>query len=119
DHSEADQRHCELLCERLGAELTVRRAAARERGNLQAWRGKVGYEAAAGLAGRASADIAVGHTATDQVETVLYRLASSPSRRALLGMRPKEPLRKDPPRWLVRPLLGLTRAQTADYCRAR
>ena len=118
DQSEDDQRHCELLCERLGVALTVRRPAARGRGNFQAWARKVRYEAAAELADLASADIAVGHTATDQVETVLYRLASSPSRRALLGMRSKEPLRNDPHRWLVRPLLGLTRAQTADYCRA-
>ena len=35
----------------------------------------------------AAAPIATGHTATDQVETVLYRLAASPGRRALLGMR--------------------------------
>jgi tRNA(Ile)-lysidine synthase len=60
----------------------------------------------------ADADVAAGHTATDQVETILYRLASSPSRRALLGMRPRE-------RRLVRPLLSVTRAETAAYCRAR
>ena len=58
------------------------------------------------------ADVAAGHTATDQVETILYRLASSPSRRALLGMRPRDGL-------LVRPLLGFTREQTAAYCRER
>jgi tRNA(Ile)-lysidine synthase len=57
-------------------------------------------------------DVAAGHTATDQVETILYRLASSPSRRALLGMRPREGL-------LVRPLLEFTREQTAAYCTAR
>ncbi len=45
--------------------------------------------------------IAAGHTATDQVETVLYRLAASPGRRALLGM----PARAGR---LVRPLLGVT-----------
>src|SRR5205085_12289749 len=53
-----------------------------------------------------------GHTATDQVETILYRLASSPSRRAVLGMR------RDVGR-LVRPLLGFTREDTAAYCLAR
>ncbi len=53
--------------------------------------------------------IATGHTATDQVETILYRLASSPGRRALLGMAPSEGR-------LVRPLLGLTRQDTAAYC---
>jgi tRNA(Ile)-lysidine synthase len=56
--------------------------------------------------------VAVGHTATDQVETILYRLASSPSRRALLGMKPREGL-------LIRPLLRFTRAQTAAYCEGR
>jgi tRNA(Ile)-lysidine synthase len=64
------------------------------------------------LADELGADIAAGHTATDQVETILYRLASSPSRRALLGMRPREGR-------LVRPLLGFTREQTAAYCMAR
>lgn len=56
--------------------------------------------------------IATGHTASDQVETILYRLAASPGRRALLGMAPREGR-------IVRPLLSLTREQTADYCRAR
>ncbi len=56
--------------------------------------------------------IASGHTASDQVETILYRLAASPGRRALLGMAPREGR-------LVRPLLALTREQTAAYCRAR
>jgi tRNA(Ile)-lysidine synthase len=46
------------------------------------------------------------------VETILYRLASSPSRRALLGMRPRDGS-------LIRPLLGVTREETAAYCRER
>jgi tRNA(Ile)-lysidine synthase len=57
-----------------------------------------------------STAIATGHTATDQVETILYRLASSPGRRALLGMAASEGR-------LVRPLLGLTRQDTAAYCK--
>jgi tRNA(Ile)-lysidine synthase len=55
--------------------------------------------------------VATGHTGTDQVETVLYRLVSSPGRRALLGMAP---LREG----VVRPLLGLQREETRAYCRA-
>src|SRR6201999_3204712 len=50
------------------------------------------------------------HTAPDRVETILYRLASSPSRRALLGMRPREGA-------LIRPLLHFKREDTGAYCR--
>ncbi len=117
--SDEDQHHCELLCERLAVELSVQRAPVREKGNLQAWARGLRYRAAGRLARVSGADVAVGHTATDQVETVLYRLASSPSRRALLGMREREPLDDNSQRWLVRPLLEFTRAQTATYCRAR
>ncbi|HZJ10135.1 MAG TPA: tRNA lysidine(34) synthetase TilS, partial [Trueperaceae bacterium] len=76
---------------------------------LQAWARDNRYAAAARLAEAADALIATGHTADDQVETILYRLASSPSRRALLGMRPRAGK-------LVRPLLGFSRAQTTAYC---
>ncbi len=79
---------------------------------MQAWARKLRYDAAALLALSRAADIAAGHTATDQVETILYRLASSPSRRALLGMRPRDGN-------LIRPLLGVTREQTGAYCRER
>jgi tRNA(Ile)-lysidine synthase len=119
--ADADQRHCQLLCERVGVELEVVREhrpspAQRSRGagsaNLQAWAREVRYRAAAQIASRRGALIATGHTATDQVETILYRLAASPGRRALLGMVADDGT-------LVRPLLELTREHTADYCRAR
>jgi tRNA(Ile)-lysidine synthase len=107
DAADEDERHCALLCERIGVPLEVRRPSRPERGNLQAWARDVRYAAAGELAG--DADMAAGHTATDQVETILYRLASSPSRRALLGMKPRDGR-------LVRPLLRFTRAQTRAYC---
>jgi tRNA(Ile)-lysidine synthase len=52
---------------------------------------------------------ATGHTASDQVETVLYRLVSSGSAG---GIKPK---RED---GVVRPLLTLWREETEAYCRA-
>jgi tRNA(Ile)-lysidine synthase len=110
--SDEDERHCARLCRRLGVPLEVRRPAPRARGNLQAWAREERYRAAETIARERSADIATGHTATDQVETILYRLASSPSRRALLGMRPREGS-------VVRPLLSFRREDTAAYCRAR
>jgi tRNA(Ile)-lysidine synthase len=72
----------------------------------------VRYRAAERIAQRNDALVATGHTASDQVETILYRLAASPGRRALLGMVASEGR-------LVRPLLGVTREQTAAYCEAR
>jgi tRNA(Ile)-lysidine synthase len=114
--SDDDERHCRELCERLGVALEVvsARRPATGGGNLQAWARELRYGAAMRLADRLGADavVASGHTASDQVETILYRLAASPGRRALLGMAPREGR-------LVRPLLELTREQTAAYCRDR
>ncbi len=113
--AEEDERHCRRLCEQLGVELHVHAAAGErpaEAGNLQAWAREVRYREAGRLAGERDALIATGHTADDQVETIVYRLAASPGRRALLGMPVREGC-------LVRPLLDVTREQTAAYCRER
>jgi len=113
DEAGEDERHCVELCLRLGVSLEVERPERPEgSGNLQAWAREERYAAAARLAEPSEATIVTGHTADDQVETVLYRLASSPSRRALLGMRPRSGR-------LARPLLGTTRAETTAYCEER
>lgn len=113
DDSDEDERHCAGLCESLGVKLETERPQRPEGpGNLQAWARDSRYAAAARLALPLTATIVTGHTADDQVETILYRLASSPSRRALLGMRPLDGR-------LARPLLGTTRAETTDYCERR
>jgi tRNA(Ile)-lysidine synthase len=112
DEAGDDEAHCRALCDRLGLELTVHRATRPEdaAGNLQAWARDVRYATATEAAGAGL--VAVAHTATDQAETVLYRLAASPGRRALLGMTPRSGR-------LVRPLLGVTREETGAWCRAR
>jgi tRNA(Ile)-lysidine synthase len=118
DAAAEDERHCRALCAALGVELEVRRpdriraTGGSDSGNLQAWARDRRYAAATEIAAARGAEIAAGHTSTDQVETILYRLASSPSRRALFGMRSRDGL-------LIRPLLQFTRAQTAAYCAAR
>jgi hypoxanthine phosphoribosyltransferase len=106
EESDADEAFCRALCAQLGIELTVVRAGTPV-GNVQAWAREVRYAEAAKLAGDGA--IAVGHTATDQLETLIYRLAASPGRRALLGMREDR---------VIRPLLEMTREETAAYCRA-
>jgi tRNA(Ile)-lysidine synthase len=135
ESSDADERHCAALCEQLGVELEVVRIerSAPQRplsapaeagpaseesarpplsGNLQAWARDVRYAEAERVARERDALIATGHTSSDQVETILYRLAASPGRRALLGMVASEGR-------LIRPLLGITREQTTAYCVAR
>jgi tRNA(Ile)-lysidine synthase len=109
--ADGDEAHCRALCERLGVALAVHRATRPDdAGNVQAWARDVRYAAAAREA--AGGVVAVGHTASDQAETVLYRLAASPGRRALLGMAPRSGQ-------LVRPLLTVTREETGAWCRAR
>jgi len=107
----ADEEYCRALCSRLGVDLHVERVTldADEPGNLQARARELRYAAAERLA---AGDYAAAHTASDQAETVLYRLAVSPGSRALLGMAPRR-------RRLVRPLLEATRDETHAYCEAR
>jgi tRNA(Ile)-lysidine synthase len=93
--SDGDARHCRML---MGAEV-IDVAPAHTEAALRDLR----YSATAGRGLRAT-----GHTASDQVETVLYRLVSSGNAR---GIR----LRRDD--GVVRPLLALTREETAAYCR--
>jgi tRNA(Ile)-lysidine synthase len=98
--------HCRAVCERLDVALEVVEAGPCPGGNFQAWARAVRYAAAA----RHDRDIAVGHTATDQVETVLYRLATSPGVPRGMAQRSGR---------IVRPLLHMTREQTAAYCAER
>jgi tRNA(Ile)-lysidine synthase len=117
----ADEGHCVALCGRLGVELRIvhaSRSAGRAKppdaasGNVQAWARDVRYQAAARMAEEQDGLLATGHTSSDQVETILYRLCASPGRRALLGMVARDGR-------LIRPLLAVTREQTAAYCEAR
>jgi tRNA(Ile)-lysidine synthase len=113
DDAGADETHCRALCTEVGVALlveAVRRPP--DSGNLQAWARDVRLGAGAEAAAARGAKLATGHTATDQAETILYRLAASPGRRALLGMAERDGL-------LIRPLLRFTRAQTAAHCAGR
>lgn len=100
-----DEAACRDLCGRLRIDLRVLPAPL-EDGNVQAAARDARYEAAEKLRADLDADwIATGHTRTDVAETVVYRLATSPGRRALLGL----PARRGR---IVRPLLALGREDT-------
>jgi len=115
--ADGDEALCRRLCRRLGVPLTVERvslaaAAPEASGNLQSEARGARYGLAEALVERSGGDYAAAHTASDQAETVVYRLAVSPGRRALLGMEARRGR-------LVRPLLGVTRARTHAYCEGR
>ncbi len=105
DHGLRGQESVDDACfcrERLDARVLVAGSAQPEspsEADLRAVR----YELTSGLGPRAT-----GHTASDQVETVLYRLVSSGTTRAI------KPRRED---GVVRPLLPVWREETERYCR--
>ncbi len=106
-----DERFCEELCATLGIRFHVTRAQITgEPGNIEALARDARYAAAEAVRAAEGYDlIATGHTASDQVETVVYRLATSPGRRALLGI----PERRGR---IVRPLLAIDREATRRHC---
>jgi len=117
--SAADAAFVATLCERLGVALTSRRIDARAAMRRRGLTGEAGLRAlrraflsrAAAQCGAAA--IATAHTADDQLETVLLRLARGTGLRGLGGMRPRAG------RW-VKPMLGATRADVeADLTAAR
>lgn len=96
--SEADARFCSEV---LGAEVVRPRGRVSE-GSSEADLRRVRYRETEGAGLRAT-----GHTASDQVETVLYRLVSSGNAK---GIKVK---RED---GVVRPLLDVWRDETVRYC---
>lgn len=109
--SDEDEEAARALCAQLRIDLHVERPEL-EGGNVQARAREARYAAAERLRSKLRAGwIATGHTRTDLAETVLYRLAVSPGARALTGMRSKA-------RYLVRPLLGVSRERTRAAARA-
>jgi tRNA(Ile)-lysidine synthase len=107
--ADEDEEFVRALCERLAVPLHAERVELAEGGNLQERAREARYALADSLA---EGDYAAAHTASDQAETVLYRLAVSPGSRALLGMAPRRGR-------LVRPLLEVTREEVREYLRAR
>jgi tRNA(Ile)-lysidine synthase len=107
--ADEDEAFVRELCGGRRVALEVERVELGEEGNLQERAREARYALAEGLA---EGDYAAAHTASDQAETVLYRLAVSPGSRALHGMAPRRGR-------LVRPLLAVTREEVRDYLRAR
>ena len=109
DDSGEDRRAAVEACDRLGVDMTVVEPDLDpSSGNTQELAREARYGAAEELRSSLGFDlIASGHTRSDLVETLLYRLAVSPGSRSLLGL----PARRGN---VVRPLLGLGRDEVRD-----
>ena len=105
-------------CGRLGVPLRVFHAAemADEVGLPsehagEDWARRLRYACFARLCGEGIDDVATAHTANDQAETLLLRLARGTGLHGAAGIRPKRGC-------YLRPLLALTRQDTESFCRA-
>jgi len=119
DESDGDEAFVEQLCRRLGVPCQVGRAT----GSVARNCGGEGVEAAARdaryeflreTAARVGARYLVtGHTADDQIETILHRILRGTGVAGLAGMTQARPLGEATT--LVRPLLGVRRAELIGY----
>lgn len=124
EEAEADAHYVASLARRLGIPATieshdVKSYQTQHHTSLEEAAREVRYAFLAGVAGKVgAAQVAVGHTVDDHVETILMHLIRGSGTRGLRGLLPFN-------RWLypdgdiniIRPLLELTREETATYCR--
>lgn len=121
--ADADAELVRATADRMGlpAEITiidVAAEAAKRKRNLEAVARALRYDFLAAVArARGIAMVATAHTADDQAETVLMRLARGAGLDGLSGVAPRRPLAEGVT--LVRPLLSVTRAEVLAFCRAR
>jgi tRNA(Ile)-lysidine synthase len=115
--ADADERFCREVAPRLGVPFVVEHADVGRLARDARWSIEhAGHVARARFYGRAMEEtgatlVATGHTRDDQAETVLLRLLRGAGTRGLGGIHPRRGR-------VVRPLLGVTRAEIARYLAA-
>ncbi len=121
--ADAEQHFTESLAARLGVECRLEQrdvAAEADLGgqSLEQTGRRLRYEFLRRVAEQVGAGyVAVAHHADDQVETVLFRLLRGTHLRGLGGMPAVRDLDADVK--LIRPLLGVRRAEIEEFCRRR
>lgn len=126
--SEDDERFVQELHDVLDARATARLELRRERvdvgaqarregGNLESVARRIRYDWLVQVARDVHAPfVATGHTANDQAETVLHRLLRGTGLKGLRGIAARRSLASGIE--LIRPLLGVTRAEVLAYLEA-
>jgi tRNA(Ile)-lysidine synthase len=121
--SEADARYVAYLAHRLGIPATIEKRDVKSyqkkhRISLEEAAREVRYRFLADTASDVGANcIATGHTLDDHIETILMHLVRGTGIRGLVGLKPSSQWKLDGNRiTIVRPLLEVSRQETADYC---
>lgn len=114
--SDEDEQFCAMVCERLGVELDVYSVAREDvqsdasESDLRATRYDFLFRSAQSDGCRF---VMLGHTANDQVETVLFRFLRGTSPSGLAGIKLAHQMRNGI--WLLRPLLSSSRQEVNDF----
>ena len=123
--SEADADYVAQLAHRLEVPATIDRRDAKahqqkKRISLEEAAREVRYHFLADTASSIGASrVATGHTLDDQVETILMHLVRGTGTHGLQGLKPSSEWRLNEKRFtVVRPLLKVSRQETADYCQS-
>jgi tRNA(Ile)-lysidine synthase len=112
--SVSDAQVAQALAANLGLPIVVRRVDVKREEGPEASARRARYLALQSMAEQLGCThVAVGHTRTDQAETVLLRLLRGSGLAGLAAMAPSRAL--GPNLRLVRPLLGLTRGDVRRY----
>jgi tRNA(Ile)-lysidine synthase len=117
--SDADEEFVSALAGRFGLachreRADVRRIAAQTGDNLEQAARRLRHTFFLGFLDRGELQrVALGHTQSDQAETVLFRFLRGSGTMGLAGMRPRTP------EGLVRPLLELSRSEVRQYLAER
>lgn len=113
--SDADAKFVAAHCQHLGIPCSIARPELSPTANEAAAR-EARYSSLLKMAEEAQCQlIATGHTADDQLETVLINWIRGSAVTGLAGMRPQRAMESGIT--LVRPLLSVTRAETRAICR--
>jgi tRNA(Ile)-lysidine synthase len=117
--AEADAGYVSELAHQLGIPATIEQRdvkayQAQAHISLEEAAREVRYAFLAQVARSIGADrVAVGHTVDDHIETILMHLIRGTGTRGLCGLQPKQ-IRNS--LTIIRPLLPVSRQETADYC---
>lgn len=121
--SEADAAYVEKLAASLGVPATIEKRDVKtyqkeKRISMEEAAREVRYRFLADVAGNIDAGyIVTGHTLDDQVETILMHIIRGTGTRGLIGLKPYSQWQLDGRSiTVVRPLLEVSRQQTAEYC---